>query len=190
MLTPDTEVYLTITNKVATLWKQVHMSTGTGNRSPRPPPNSKSMFTHWTQSNTEGGKRPGNEVTHWCCSSIICTSYNCYSQPEGLGLWAARSDGLVPSWNMSGDSLGNATVHKTKLPTHWWAQEGGIAGMDEQRKANLVQVGWCTHGNEKPVSGISDCRQIWYCFYKYTNNLYTFGACALGYGFITAAGWV
>ena len=46
MLTPDIEVYLTIMNKVATLWKQVHMSIGTGNRSPRPPPNSKSMFTH------------------------------------------------------------------------------------------------------------------------------------------------
>ena len=46
MLTPDIEVYLTTMNKVATLWKQVHMSIGTGNRSPRPPPNSKSMFTH------------------------------------------------------------------------------------------------------------------------------------------------
>ena len=38
MLTPDIEVYLTILNKVATLWKQAHMNIGTGNRSPRPPP--------------------------------------------------------------------------------------------------------------------------------------------------------
>ena len=83
------------------------------------------------------------------------------SKPEGLGLWAARSDRLVPSWNMSGDSLGNATVHKTRLPTHWWAQEGGIAGVERQRKANLAQVGRCTCGNEKYITGISDCQKIW-----------------------------